>query len=96
MHWHYPSQVLSQYCAHVVLPSSTCQECSAFAFSGHKVIMVENSLDAIRYHLENGVHISSFYGDRGDTELLSTLESLKDLALEDDVRDGIIRYVILS
>lgn len=56
-----------------------------------QVIMVENSWDVIRYHLENGVHISSFYGDREDTELLSTLESLKSLAPADDVRDGIIR-----
>ena len=56
-----------------------------------QVIMVENSWDVIRYHLENGVHISSFYGDREDTELLSTLESLKPLAPADDVRDGIIR-----
>lgn len=54
--------------------------------------MVENSLDAIRYHLENGVHISSFYGDREDTELLSTLEALETLAPMADVRDGIIRY----
>ena len=53
--------------------------------------MVENSCDVIRYHLENGVQISSFYGDREDTELLSTLESLKSLAPADDVRDGIIR-----
>lgn len=53
--------------------------------------MVENSLDAIRYHLENGVHISSFYGDRGDTELMSTLDSLRSLAAAADVRDGIIR-----
>ncbi|CAM9711868.1 unnamed protein product [Ectocarpus sp. 4 AP-2014] len=57
-----------------------------------KVIMVDNSLDAIRYHLENGVHISSFYGDREDTDLLSTLDALKTLASAADVRDGIIRY----
>lgn len=57
-----------------------------------QVIMVENSLDAIRYHLENGVHISSFYGDRSDKELLSTLEVLRELAPATDVRDGIIRY----
>ncbi|CBJ33308.1 putative nuclear LIM interactor-interacting protein, C terminal part [Ectocarpus siliculosus] len=59
-----------------------------------KVIMVDNSLDAIRYHLENGVHISSFYGDREDTELLSTLDALKTLAPAADVRDGIIRSLL--
>lgn len=58
-----------------------------------QVIMVENSLDAIRYHLENGVHIPGFYGDREDTGLLSTLEALKALAPMTDVRDGIIRYI---
>lgn len=56
-----------------------------------QVIMVENSLDAIRYHLENGVHISSFYGDRDDRELLSTLTCLQNLGSADDVRNGIIR-----
>ncbi|CAM9635920.1 unnamed protein product [Ectocarpus sp. 12 AP-2014] len=59
-----------------------------------KVIMVDNSLDAIRYHLENGVHISSFYGDREDTDLLSTLDALKTLAPAADVRDGIIRLSV--
>ena len=54
--------------------------------------MVENSLDAIRYHLENGIHISSFYGDCDDTGLLSTLELLKPLLEAEDVRDDIIRY----
>lgn len=53
--------------------------------------MVENSCDVIRFYLENCVHISSFYGDRFDTQLLSTLESLKPLAPAEDVRDGIIR-----
>lgn len=57
------------------------------------MIVVETSLDAIRYHLENGVHIASFYGDRADTELLSTLKALKALAPVSDVRDGIIRSV---
>lgn len=57
-----------------------------------QVIMVENSLDAIRYHLENVVHIPSFFGDRADNELLSTLARLRMLASAEDVRDGIIRY----
>lgn len=57
--------------------------------------MVDNSLNAIRYHLENGVHIPSFYGDREDTELRSTLESIAPLATASDVRDGIIRYIIV-
>ncbi|CAN0432307.1 unnamed protein product, partial [Hapterophycus canaliculatus] len=48
--------------------------------------MVENSLDAIRYHLENGVQISSFYGDSEDSELLSTLDALRALAPAADVR----------
>lgn len=60
-----------------------------------QVIMVETSLDAIRYHLENGVHISSFYGDHADTELLSTLKVLKTLSPVADVRDGIIRYAYI-
>lgn len=55
-----------------------------------QVIMVENSLDAIRYHLENAVHISSFYGDRKDMGLLYTLEQLQSLIDAVDVRDEII------
>lgn len=53
--------------------------------------MVENSLEAIRYHLENGVHISSFYGETEDRELLHTLEVLRELVPATDVRDRIIR-----
>lgn len=53
--------------------------------------MVENSLAAIRYHLENAVHIPSFYGGREDTELLCTLEQLQPLIKAVDVRDEIIR-----
>lgn len=60
-----------------------------------QVIVVENSLGAIRYHLENSVHISGFCGDRDDTGLLSTLEALRALAPMADVRDGIIRCVKL-
>lgn len=56
-----------------------------------QVMMVENSLGAIRYHLENAVHIPSFYGDREDTGLLYTLEQLQSLIEAPDVRDEIIR-----
>eukprot|EP00903_Cladosiphon_okamuranus_P015393 g14217.t1 len=74
-------------------PTSVVKDLEVVGRPLSKVIMVENSLDAIRYHLENGVHISSFYGDREDTELLSTLKALKTLAPMADVRDGIIRSI---
>ncbi|CAM9315901.1 unnamed protein product [Ectocarpus sp. 12 AP-2014] len=75
-------------------PTSMVKDLGIIGRPLSKVIMVDNSLDAIRYHLENGVHISSFYGDREDTDLLSTLDALKTLAPAADVRDGIIRLSV--
>ncbi|CAM9704690.1 unnamed protein product [Scytosiphon promiscuus] len=75
-------------------PTSMVKDLGILGRSLSKVIMVENSLDAIRYHLENGVQISSFYGDGHDSELLSTLDALRALAPAADVRDGIIRLSV--
>ncbi|CAM9499134.1 unnamed protein product [Choristocarpus tenellus] len=58
-----------------------------------KVIMLDNSPKVYRYHLENGLPISSWYGEPTDRELLSTLVFLEDLKGASDVRDEIIRCV---
>ncbi|CAM9746281.1 unnamed protein product [Discosporangium mesarthrocarpum] len=61
-----------------------------------KVIMLDNSPRVYRYHLENGLPISSWYGNQDDTELASTLAILEQLAGAKDVRDDIIRAYVES
>ncbi|CAM9567770.1 unnamed protein product [Pylaiella littoralis] len=90
-HLHLEHQLRSNSTA---TPVAFDHSAAARRYHSLRVIMVETSMDAIRYHLENGLHIPIFCGDRTDTELLSTLKALEALAPAEDVRDGIIRISV--
>jgi CTD small phosphatase-like protein 2 len=47
---------------------------------------VDNSPLAFAYHLDNGIPIESWFGERADTHLLDLVPFLHELARADDVR----------
>jgi len=55
------------------------------------VIIVDNKIESYSLHLDNGVPISSFYGDPTDEHLKLLGPYLLQLAGETDVRNKIVR-----
>lgn len=52
-------------------------------------VIVDNSLHAFAWDLENGIPITSWYEDRNDCELLDIMSFLMDICKEEDVRPGL-------
>lgn len=48
-------------------------------FNPDKTIIVDNKLISFGKHLENGIPIYPFYGNKFDTELLGLIEFLEDI-----------------
>jgi CTD small phosphatase-like protein 2 len=51
-----------------------------------KTIIVDNSIQAFAYSLDNGIPIASWYGSQNDRELVNLMELLKNIKECDDVR----------
>jgi Dullard-like phosphatase family protein len=54
-----------------------------------RVVLIDNSVLSFCLQLSNGVYIKSFYGSAYDTELISYINLLKEIAVCDDVRQNI-------
>ena len=51
------------------------------------MIMIDNSIISFANHLNNGIHISNYFGSSSDSELQSLLPILIALASVDDVQE---------
>lgn len=51
-----------------------------------KTIIVDNSIQAFAYSLDNGIPIASWYGSQNDRELRKVMDLLSDIKEYDDVR----------
>ncbi|OMJ65335.1 hypothetical protein SteCoe_38454 [Stentor coeruleus] len=68
-------------------------------FSGRSMknlILVDNTLLSFAFQLDNGIPISSWYGDKNDNELFKLINFLKIIKEAPDVRDQLKSTFILS
>ena len=55
-------------------------------------MIIDNSVEAMSFQLQNGVLIDDFYGDQSDTCLLDLIPLLDMLETFNDSRDAIAHY----
>lgn len=60
------------------------------------LVIVDNSIVAFGSHLENGIHIPTYYGQANDCHLLRVKELLKLIANSSDIRDDLNKLVGLK
>ena len=57
-----------------------------------QVAIIDNSVEAVGFQLQNAILIDDFVGDLSDRGLLDAVEFLNILEGEEDSRDAISRY----
>ena len=57
-----------------------------------RVAIIDNSVEAVGFQLQNAILIDDFLGDLSDRGLLDAVEFLNILEGEDDSREAISRY----
>ena len=57
-----------------------------------KVAIIDNSVEAMGFQLENGILIDDFYSDPSDRCLLDCIQFLEIMETMEDTRDAIHKY----
>lgn len=50
------------------------------------MLIVDNFVYSFAFHLENGVPMVPFYGDKSDNEMIKLIKYIKSIADKDDLR----------
>ncbi len=56
-----------------------------------RTVIVDNSLEAFGFQMENGILVRSWYGDRGDNELMRLIAALKGMVARGERAQDFIR-----
>ena len=62
----------------------------------NNIIIVDNSIISFANHLDQGIPIPSFFGNKDDNMLLFLLNFLKELSAENDIKASLIKHIGLS